>query len=201
MLWASIERHILIFHDRFINSRKRRWFIHYIPLITICIYITLFYAIVIFYPFCGNTFYYTRIVCDGSCYFTDVVRLSFYDHLMHSTIPALLISFLNMMLLIRILWQKYFRMRQTIGRQKYHRMFLQLFPVSVLYIVGVVPFGLLNCIHMFGLWTDVGVDVQIQLFYAFYFMDALLPFVFLLGMPNLYSKLSCKRQVRIAPNT
>jgi hypothetical protein len=33
MLWASIERHILIFHKSILNIQRKRFIIHYLPLI------------------------------------------------------------------------------------------------------------------------------------------------------------------------
>jgi hypothetical protein len=33
--WASIERHILIFHDKWVSTKKKRVFVHYIPLVAI----------------------------------------------------------------------------------------------------------------------------------------------------------------------
>ncbi|CAF1219740.1 unnamed protein product [Rotaria sp. Silwood1] len=46
MLWQSIEKHILIFHYRqLLNTRKKRFFFHYAPLITIFLYLALFYVI------------------------------------------------------------------------------------------------------------------------------------------------------------
>ena len=36
--WTTIEKHILIFHDRWLLTKKKRFFIHYLPLIILLIY-------------------------------------------------------------------------------------------------------------------------------------------------------------------
>ncbi len=48
LLWASIERYILVFHGNILNTAKRRLYIHYLPFLAIIVYLTLFYTIVIF---------------------------------------------------------------------------------------------------------------------------------------------------------
>ncbi|CAF4389476.1 unnamed protein product, partial [Rotaria sp. Silwood2] len=55
--WATIERHILIFHDRWLFNRKRRFLIHYLPLIILILYSFIYYCIIIFAPFCPYIFY------------------------------------------------------------------------------------------------------------------------------------------------
>ncbi|CAF3888768.1 unnamed protein product [Adineta steineri] len=199
MLWASIERHILIFHDRLMNTRRRRQLIHYAPLIVIPTYmITFYFIVIIFYP-CENDFDYSKVVCSGVCFYAANPALAVFDQLAHSIIPAVLIALLNMAIIIRFVWHKHHHMRQPAGSARYRKMIVQLLPISLLYLCGIVPYGFLSCIHLFGAWADVGQDVQLQVFYLFYLMAVLLPFICLSGMPNLYSKLSCKRQAQVAP--
>jgi hypothetical protein len=45
---TAIERHILIFHDRWVSTRKKRIFNHYIPIIALVLYCLLYYMIVIY---------------------------------------------------------------------------------------------------------------------------------------------------------
>ncbi len=201
MLWASIERHILIFHDQLVSTKQRRRLIHYAPLIIIPTYMITFYFIIIFLYPCKNVFDYSKVVCGATCFYIANPALALFDQLAHSTIPAILIALFNMALLVRVIWQKHYRMRQSVGKLQHRRMILQLIPVSILYLCGVVPYGMLNCIHMFGIWTDVGTTLQLHFFYLFYLMAVFLPFICLLGMPNVYSKVSCKRQIQVAPNT
>ncbi len=47
LLWASIERYVLIFHGNAFNTAKRRLYFHYLPFVAIVVYLALFYTIVI----------------------------------------------------------------------------------------------------------------------------------------------------------
>ena len=133
------------------------------------------------------------------CYYEASPWLGFLDQALHNIIPTVLIVLLNVVLFIRVLWQKRHRMRQPIRWRQHRRMVLQLVPASVLYVCGVIPYGLLFSVHLLGGWSDVGIDLQGHFFYLFYYIAVLLPFVCLLGMPSIYSKLCRKRQVQIFP--
>ncbi|CAF4966814.1 unnamed protein product, partial [Rotaria sp. Silwood1] len=52
--WASIERHILIFHNQWLSSSRRRFLIHYVPMMLLVSYIILFHFVVIVFPPCEN---------------------------------------------------------------------------------------------------------------------------------------------------
>jgi hypothetical protein len=49
---ASIQRHILVFNARWLHGTRRRWILHYIPLIFCIFYPSLFYFILIFFYSC-----------------------------------------------------------------------------------------------------------------------------------------------------
>lgn len=55
MVWLAIERHILIFHDRWISNRRGRFIFHYLPLIILVSYIVLLYITTVFLLLCENT--------------------------------------------------------------------------------------------------------------------------------------------------
>lgn len=54
--WTAIERHILIFHNQWICTRKKLFFFHYLPIIVILIYCFVYYSVVTFGPFYKNSF-------------------------------------------------------------------------------------------------------------------------------------------------
>ncbi|CAF1642527.1 unnamed protein product [Rotaria sp. Silwood1] len=60
--WASIERHILIFHSQWLSSSRRRFLIHYVPLVSLVSYDILFHFVVIVFPPCENSFCCTIII-------------------------------------------------------------------------------------------------------------------------------------------
>jgi hypothetical protein len=69
MAWLPIERHILIFHDRWVSNQRGRLLFHYLPLLIIVTYIFVFYTVVIFFLLCENSYVYTLPMCGvAPCY-------------------------------------------------------------------------------------------------------------------------------------
>ena len=203
MLWTSIERHILIFHQHhLLNTERKRFFIHYFPFIIIFIYLIFFYLYVAFINPCENKFYYDQVVCGGLCFVPDTPILGVFDQLAHTIIPSILIFVLSIGLWLRILWQKYHRMRRAVEWRQHHKMILQFLPICILYLCGYLPFGFVQCYHMIHGPTDLSVSVQqLYFFYLFYLIGVLHPFACLIGMPEVYRKWSYRKATRVLPRT
>ena len=74
MAWASIERHILIFNDRWMITKRGTFLVHYLPLILILSYIFFFIFMLFFIFLCENTYTYDLPVCNAyPCYQNDPV--------------------------------------------------------------------------------------------------------------------------------
>jgi hypothetical protein len=68
---------------------------------------------------------------------------------------------------------------------RHRKIVVQIIPVSVLYLCGVIPYGLLTSINRFSGWSSMGMHVQqLYFFYLFYLLTQLLPFAYLAGMPK-----------------
>ena len=106
------------------------------------------YTIVIFFDPCENVLNYNLVVCEELCYYSTTSLLGVVDQLIHNIILAILISFLNVVLLIRIRLQKRHRMRHSIRWQQQCKMVLQLFSVSVLDLCGIISFRLNMCSYV-----------------------------------------------------
>ncbi|CAF4669842.1 unnamed protein product, partial [Rotaria sp. Silwood2] len=120
MLWTTIERHIFIFHHgELLNTRIKRFCFHYGPLIFAFGYLLMFYIYIAFIHPCENHFDYNQVVCAGLCFATDTPVLGIYDQLVHSIVPSILICILNLGLWIRVIWQKYYRMRRSLEWQQH----------------------------------------------------------------------------------
>jgi len=50
LAWAFIERHILVSYHQWILTRKKHFFVHYLPLIALLLCATISYTILIFFP-------------------------------------------------------------------------------------------------------------------------------------------------------
>ncbi|CAF1444557.1 unnamed protein product [Adineta ricciae] len=121
--WATVERHILIFHDRWISTRKSRLILHYFPLLFFPFYLFLFYFCVYFFPPCENYSDPSSPVCMWPC---------LYDSYALSIIS----------LLVRVLWQRV-RMRQTIHWKKHRKMAIQVLSISCVYLLLLLPYAII----------------------------------------------------------
>jgi hypothetical protein len=189
LAWASIERHILVFYDRWIATKKKRFFVHYLPLITLLIYATIYYTIVIFFPPCQQTFLYTLPVCSAApCHLFHPI-LGLWEIGVHGCLCTLIIAFSNLTLIIRVIIQK--RQRTQIFQwKKYHKMIFQLISISVLYLLFNLPIMILLVARQCGLPADVGVEEQLVAFFLTYWVVLLLPMVSLCSLPELKARIT-----------
>jgi hypothetical protein len=194
MLWASFERHLLVFHCHLINSARGRLFTHYLPLFSIVIYLILFYTAVIFrYP-CQHQFDFTLPLCGQPC-FADHPTISLYDLLAHSWLPTLFIALFSAGLIVRVINQKRTLLHQNISWRKHRRMILQLLSISFLYLICMGPYTLIQAI---GLFTKLSKSTKylkdVYLFYVYWLLTLLLPYVCIGCLPEVTSKV--KKQVK-----
>ena len=184
MAWGSFERHILVFHDRWMATRKKRLILHYLPLISLFIYIAIFYMIAIFFPNCVNTFDYTLPVCnDHPCYLNDPI-LGIWNSVLNGILPTMLIGFFTGTLLIRIYRQKR-RAGQRLRWSQQRKMSIQLVPICLLYLLINIPLNLLILSRLCGLPDDAGVETQAYFDFLTYSINLLFPFLCLGTLPEL----------------
>jgi len=102
--WATRERHILIFHDKWILTFKKRLFVHYLLIGGLMIYCLIYYCLVYFGPFCKNSL--NSFIPGGvyiPCIFNQTI-LGTWDLLFHQVVPTFLIVIFSLTLLLRVLW-------------------------------------------------------------------------------------------------
>jgi len=173
LAWASFERHILIFHSNLVVTRRGSIIIHYLPLIIILIYLTIFYTYVIFFPPCENEYDFTYPVCGAyPCYLT-IGYLAMWDTIAHGIIPTLLIAVLNVGLFLGILWQKRHRRPNW---KKFRKMAFQLLSIAVLYLSLNLPLMITFIVQLAG-YPEWGVQAQLYLYFFCTLLQYLLPFV------------------------
>ncbi|CAF1171738.1 unnamed protein product [Rotaria sp. Silwood1] len=195
MMWASIERNIFVFYDRqLLNTKYKRFFFHYLPLIILIVYTFIFYIIIIFFnSSCSNieNFIYDELFCGKPCYIHKDIILSSIDYLLHKIFSSILIFFFSLLLLIRFLWGK--RQRHQIIRWRQHRKItIQFISISILYFLGTLPVAISELIHIWKNLTNNIQESEIQediFLYFFYFISLILPFICLLNLPEIYSKI------------
>ncbi len=188
LAWASIERHILVFHDQWVSTRKKRLFVHYLPLIILLLYATIYYTILIFFPPCENIYMYTLPVCSATpCYILHPI-LGLWEMGVHGCLCTMIIIFSSITLLIRVITQKRQRSRRFQWK-KYRKMIFQLVSISVLYILFNLPIMILHVARRFGLPADVGVQEELVAFFLTYWVMLLLPMVSLISLPGLKNRI------------
>ncbi|CAF1199659.1 unnamed protein product [Adineta steineri] len=198
--WATIERHILIFHDRLIATRRRILIFHYLPIVVVLLYCFCYSLIVIIFPPCENVFDYTQLVCGYPLCYYDQQALAIWDVTFDHLIPIIIIISCSLGLLLRILYQKS-RMRQPARWRNYRKMTIQLLSISFLYLIIYIPHMFMEFLQLV-ISEDIGEDVMAYLEFFVYYGNLLLPVVCAGSMPELQSKLKklficCKRQARV----
>ena len=186
LAWASFERHILVFHHRLLNTRLRKFLIHYVPLLSLLIYMNIFYILVVFLLPCTNNWDYASDVCgDYGCYH-DINLLAYWELYLHGLIPVLLIVIFNITLLLRVLCHK-LALRQPIRWKKHRKMAIQLLCISALYLTVNLPLFCLTMGRLLGF--NAADDLWEILFYSTDHVIMFVPFMCLGCLPELWQKL------------
>lgn len=190
LVWASLERHLLIFHRRHCFNTYRRTFIfHYLPLIIISLYLAGFYIAAIFFPPCENIFYFESLACGSYPCYLGVPWLNKWDYLMHGVIANILEAFFSSSLLIRTVWKKFYS-QTRFNWKKYRKMTVQLLSVSTLSLLINLPQSLIVLVqHVNPDLADFGSSIEPYLFYFTGYVILLLPFICLGCLPELWPKL------------
>jgi hypothetical protein len=191
MAWGSVERYLLTIHHRMFLNKKKRLIFHYLPLSILCLYILVFYIIVIIFPPCINTYGYTFPVCnDFPCYLNHTL-LGIWDSVINNILPTIVISISSVMLFIRIYNQKR-RLRQPIQWRKQRKMTFVLLSTCILYLIPNVPLNIMIFARLCSLPKDINVQVQLYFGFLCYFVVLLYPFVCLGTLSELRQKIKWK---------
>ena len=198
--WASIERHILIFHNHWVSTRKKRILIHYPPLLALMLYCFMYYFVFIVFPFCKEFILPSPFnSVPISCVLFDPTFYR-YDSISHQFIPTFLIILLSLCLFLRVVWQKS-RLNRSIEWRKQRKMTIQLLSISSIYLILMGP----RTIFQFCIFIGFGTNDVMVLFYhsAFFanYITFLFPYVCCGAMPKLGGKLKklffCRTQRRV----
>jgi hypothetical protein len=192
---------------------KKKWCLilfHYIPLIFCLSYTPLFYLRFIFFPpYCTNVWDYTIIYCGGACYSYFNQFIGTFDWICNYGVPTVVISFANLFLFCRIIWQKMNR-QIPIQWNRQKRMIIQLSFISILYLIFMFPQVIVGSVQT--LWTPEFLsDIQANYFYYIvYFINQFLPFIIVGSLPEMhkdlkrwfgYMKRCFHRRVQIHPDS
>jgi len=186
--WASIERHILIFHETWVSTKKKRLFVHYIPLLVILSYCFLYCAGIYFMLSCNNSYYYSIIFCGFlNCeYKSAALRLA--ELVTSGILCSLLIVFCNFTLVLRVLRQKR-RLNQPIQWRKHRKLTIQMLSVSSLFFFLYLPPIFVTVAHLFGVPSYVGAQYSVYGVFLSYYITFLFPFACIGILPQLRTRI------------
>lgn len=191
MAWASFERHILIFHDRWILTAKRRFVAHYLPVTLIIIYCPFYYLIVEGFPPCENTYDYTENWCSSSCLFENEV-LVMYDIIFNDILATILVAVFSISLIIRVLYRHNIGVRQRARWRRHRRIIIVFFSISAIYLLFNLPMMILKLVKLCDPSKNIIENLQPYFDFLNYFIFILYPFICLGNM----SKKFCNQRRR-----
>ncbi|CAF3431409.1 unnamed protein product [Rotaria sp. Silwood2] len=186
MTWVSFQRHILIFHSNWTQTKIGKLKCHYIPLIISITYIPIFYFSCIIIYQCENFFDYTSFLCGPICY-NSIAWLSAYDWITHMLLPSLLIPLASITLLLRVLIQAK-KMKRTLNWRSTRKLTLQLMAISILYLLFWTPLALVSLVRIYFIPTFIDEITYYYLYYTPYFVQLLMPFVCIACLPEIWPK-------------
>jgi len=185
--WATMERHILIFHHQWLSTKKKRLLIHYVPLILLILYCLIYYTVVMFFPTCEHEFDNYYMICAEICSFNSTT-LYMYETIIHQILPNLIIVVFSLALLLRIRRQKH-RVGRSLQWRKHWKMTIQLLSVSCIYLIFSFPVTLMNFLRLCGLPRSLTANTMEYLLPFNYCMILLCPLACALSIPQLRNKL------------
>ena len=200
--WATIERHILIFHDRWTSTARRRFTFHYLPIIVLLLYCFIYYIIVIIIKSCPGMIIQNPILgVPSPCSYDDRLILM-WDLVCHQILPSCIIGISSIALLLRILCQKV-HLQRPIRWHKQRKMAIQIFLITILFMLNF-PWTCLSVCLIFNINIDSNGDATRILFYFPYYIVLLFPIVCCMTLPSLRMKLKrllicCRQQHRVIP--
>ena len=106
--------------------------------------------------------------------------------LVNQILPNAMIVLFNVLLLVRILWQKY-RLHQAMQWRKHRKMTIQLLSISLLYLIFACPNTLFLFMYLCGLPDTAGSDFKRWAEVFSYYLMLLFPFVCIFSQPETSS--------------
>ncbi|CAF4142997.1 unnamed protein product [Rotaria sp. Silwood2] len=188
LAWATIERHILIFHGHWLLTKEKRFYIHYLPIIILIVYCLVWYCLFILFSSCFNINNQSNSNVISYLCMLNHRNIKHFDLICHQIIPSFIIIILSIVLLLRVRWQKT-SFYQSADWTKQRRMIVQILSISMLYFLFYGPWILVMICVQFSSLKKIALNIMT---YAFFFSDYfifLLPFVCYASLPEVQLKL------------
>ena len=202
LMWSSFERHIIIFHAWIVATLWKRLFFHYLPICMIVLLILSFYGVAIFTPPCQNEFDFTADLCGMAGCYDSLPFFGLIERIGWAIVPTILIVIFSVVLLMRVVLQKY-RVHRVVEWRKQRKLTLHLITISAIYLCFDGPLTMISLVRLSGQprWAH---DEYPIFFYLSYLPILLLPMACISSLPGLRNKVRCfdrRRSRRISTTT
>jgi hypothetical protein len=187
MSWASVERHILIFHPHWFATKTKCFLFHYLPLAIVSVWPLIFYFVMLLVLPCPLSFDYNRRLCGRYGCVNLIPWVAMFDSIAHYMVPAFIIVIFSVTLFVRVVYHKY-HIRQRIDWRNYRKMALQLLSISLVYMVLEAPPMILNAAYLSGLSWDAAADYYSDMLDLSLWVILFTPFASATSLPDLKAK-------------
>lgn len=187
MAWASIERHLLIFHRHWLRTRTNLIFLHYLPLTVCILWPVTFYFVCFFIMPCDISFDYHTSLCNRYWCIIDRPTMAFVDSVVHYIMPIFIVVGFSIGLLLRVLFHKYYAL-QRINWRNYKKLAGQLLPISALYLLLALPPMILYAAAAAGISSALTTDYFDDSSFFLYWVLLFTPFASIISLPELKRK-------------
>ncbi|CAF3811820.1 unnamed protein product [Rotaria socialis] len=140
--WASVERHILIFHTNWITTKKRKILLHYLPIIAIVTYGVALFTITHFFLSCVRPLNPNSLYCGFYSCIYNSGAYSMFEFITGGITNGFIIATFSAALLARIIRKK-LRINQEVNWRKQRKMTIQLISITLLFYIFYLPAALL----------------------------------------------------------
>ena len=172
--WAALERHVLVFHHQWLLTKKKRIYVHYLPIASILLYAVGFYGATIFFPSCQHLYQYTEEWCATPCLFNNAT-FAIYQLLVNEILFTVLIILFSFTLLVRVIRHKQTCLRQPLQWRKHRRMTVQLLAIASPYFLFHLPEMIINVSKPFDFTSENGRTVEMYMNFVGYAPELILP--------------------------
>ncbi|CAM2715972.1 unnamed protein product [Rotaria socialis] len=191
--WASVERHILIFHTNWITTKKRKILLHYLPIIAIVTYGVTLFTITHFFLSCVRPLNPNSLFCGFYSCIYNSGAYSMFEFITGGITNGFIIATFSAALLARIIRKK-LRINQEVNWRKQRKMTIQLISITLLFYIFYLPSVIASILGSFGI---LGVHAETLAAYGSffsYYINFLLAAVCAGTLPHL--KIKIKNTIR-----
>ena len=196
MAWGTFERHLLIFYSSLYVSRRKRIFIHYIPICFISIFYPIAFSIIVIlsYP-CTNHFNMLSLFCANTCAL-KVQPVALYARIAHNFLPVFIVTISTILLIQRVIKRK---LNHRFNWRRYRRMCIQLIALTSLFLSLTLPITIVSIIQNCCIINFAATIQSVYLNFFVRFLTIFMPFICFSSLPEIWPKCLTVRQTRTYP--